>query len=341
MNTPSRQVDLSVLDLCPILSGKSAGESLQNTVELAQFVETLGYRRYWMAEHHNMLGIGSSSPEVLIAHVAQLTKTIRVGSGGIMLPNHASLRIAEAFRTLEALHPGRIDLGLGRAPGTGSRAAIALRVSEERMRADHFPEQFDDLTYFLTDEFPDHHHYRQVVAMPKTPGIPELWMLGSSDFGARFAAEKGLPYAFAQHFSPLPAKEVIELYRKSFKPSRWLQKPRAILATAVVCADSDEEAQELALSTELSFFLFRQTGHSQPLPTVAEAKAYPFNEQDWQLVHSSSRPKFVGSLKTLKKSLGSFVEDVGADELMALTMVYDQQARKHSYELLSQLFKLN
>ncbi len=320
------KIGLSVLDLCPILSGQTATQSFKHSVDLAAFAEGLGCRRFWMAEHHNMSGIGSSSPEVLIAHVASATKRIRVGSGGIMLPNHAALHVAEVFRTLTALYPGRIDLGVGRAPGSDSRAASALRGGRG-LTAENFPQQFSELVSYLDDQ-------EAVVAVPSHAEAPQLWLLGSSDFGALMAADRGLPYAFAQHFSHLPALEIISLYRDHFVPSRWLEKPRSMMGVHVICADTDEEARELALSSDLSFSLFVQTGKSIPLPTVAEARAYPYSEEDWKKVRASAMPKFVGSASTVERQLAPYLRAGVLDELMVLTMVHDQGARRRSYELL-------
>jgi luciferase family oxidoreductase group 1 len=328
---------LSVLDLCPILSGEDAVSSLKHVLELARFVEDIGYHRYWMAEHHNMEGIGSSAPEVLISHVASGTKTIRVGSGGIMLPNHAALHMAEVFRTLEALYPGRIDFGIGRAPGSGSKASHALR-SERGLSANDFPEQMRELLGWLNDDIPSKH--AGVSAVPVKVKMPEMWILGSSDFGAMFAGETGLPYAFAQHFSQLPALEMIRLYREYFTPSKWLQKPLTMLGVHIICAETDEKAEELALSSDLSFSLFVQTGKSIPLPSVAEAKAYPYTAEDWRQVRAGSMPKFIGSPETIKKKLSPYMKSGLVDELMVLSMIHDQEDRKTCYRLIHQsLFK--
>lgn len=334
MSTPPK---LSVLDLCPILSGSTPSESLKHVSSLAQHVEALGYERFWMAEHHNMPGIGSSAPEVLIGHVAQSTQKIRVGSGGIMLPNHATLHMAEVFKTLEALYPGRIDMGLGRAPGTGSKTAAALRTSRG-LAADDFPHQLTDLMSWLTDDMPKNHQYAQVEAVPKGVHRPEVWILGSSDFGAMLAGERGLPYAFAQHFSGLPANEIMRLYREHFQPSKWLKEPLAMLGVHIICADTDAEAKDLALSSDLSFALFVGTGQSIPLPSVAEAKAYPFTEEDWRKVRATAMPKFIGSPETIKRQLKPYLQTGMVNELMILTMVHDQAARKKSYELLAKIW---
>ncbi len=326
---------LSILDLCPILSGKSATESFQQTTSLARFADQMGFYRYWMAEHHNMGGIGSSAPEVLIAHVASYTNNIRVGSGGIMLPNHATLHMAEVFRTLEALYPGRIDFGLGRAPGSGTKASHALR-SVKGLSADDFPDQLTYLMNWMNDEEVKAH--AGVEAIPAKVKMPEVWILGSSDFGAMLAGDRGLPYAFAQHFSQLPALEIIRLYREHFNPSKWLSKPHAMIGIHVICAETDEEAMELALSSDLQFALFVGTGQSIPLPSVEEAKAYPFTEHDWKQVRAGSMPKFIGSPETIKRKLDPYIKSGIIDEFMILSMIYDQDKRKRSYELVFDLF---
>lgn len=329
-NNMYTQLLLSILDLCPILSGETPAESFRHIRTLAQASEKLGYHRYWVAEHHNMEGIGSSSPEVLIGHIAEVTQSIRVGSGGIMLPNHSSFHVAEVFRTLEALYPGRIDLGLGRAPGSGSRAAHALRGSRG-FSAEDFPQQLEDLIGYFQDGVTG------LYAVPKV-SMPEIWMLGSSDFGARLAAKRGLPYAFAQHFSHLPAIDIIKLYQHTFVPSEFLSRPKAMMGVHIICAQTDEEARGLAMSSDLSFSLFVQTGRSIPLPTVAEARAYPYTSSDWEQVRAGSMPKFVGSPATIKKLLHPYLE-AGIDELMILSMIHDQSARIKSYELIADVLK--
>lgn len=324
---------LSILDLCPILSGGDATSTFKDSVELAQAAEAMGYQRYWLAEHHNMEGIGSSAPEVLIAHIAQATKKIRVGSGGIMLPNHATLHMAEIFRTLEALHPGRIDFGVGRAPGSGSKAASIIRDGRSSTAQD-FPREFEKIVKWFNDESDS-----GVAAVPTKVKMPEIWILGSSDFGALFAAHNGLPYSFAQHFSHLPALEVMRLYQENFRPSRWLSEPKAMLGCHIICAETDEEARTLALSTELSFSLFVQSGKSIPLPTVEEAQKYPYTENDWKEIRAGSMPKMVGSPVTIKRLLKPYLESKLVDELMVLCMVHDQKARRKSYQLVADLLR--
>ncbi len=237
---------LSVLDLSPVSTGSTSAQALRNTVDLAQLTDELGYTRYWLAEHHNTRLIASSVPELMIGHVANATKHIRVGSGGVMLPNHSPLHVAEAFRVLEALHPGRIDLGLGRAPGTDTVTALALRRSRQAVFSDEFPQQLDELLGFLSDDFAEEHPFRHVKAMPMDVATPEIWLLGSSDFSAQLAAKLGLGFAFAHHIQPSPAIAALRMYRDYFRPSKYFAEPKALVAVSVVCAETEERAAEIA-----------------------------------------------------------------------------------------------
>ena len=229
-------VPLSVLDLAPVPDGGNAGDALRATIDLARHAERLGFRRFWVAEHHNMPGIASSAPPVLIGHIADATTTLRVGSGGVMLPNHASLVVAEQFGMLEALHPGRIDLGIGRAPGTDQVTAAALRRSPEALSADDFPDQLMDLLGYFTGRWPEGHPFAQITAVPGRGHQPAMWLLGSSGYSAQVAGLLGLPFAFAHHFSPANTLPALALYRQHFRPSEALDRPYAMVATAVVCA---------------------------------------------------------------------------------------------------------
>lgn len=323
----SSNISLGVLDLCPILSGETSSESLTHVKKLAQFTESVGYDRYWVAEHHNMLGIGSSSPEVLIAHIAENTKTIKVGSGGIMLPNHSTFHIAEVFRTLHALYPERIELGLGRAPGSGSKATKALR-SGHMDNALNFPNELEDLIRYFNDDL-------DLKAVPVDIPAPHLWILGSSDFGARLAAERGLSYSFAQHFSGLNAIGIIEMYKDYFKPSEFLSKPDPMLGCHIICADTEEEAQRLALSSDLSFALVIQTGTSGKLMSVGEAEKYKLSDMDRGQVRASF-PKFVGTKESVRKQLKPYLE-AGIEKFMITSMIHDQEARKYSYQLIREM----
>lgn len=321
------QIHLSVLDLCPILSGETPSESLAHVGDLARHVEGLNYERYWVAEHHDMEGIGSSSPEVLIPHIAGLTKKMRIGSGGIMLPNHATFHIAEVFRTLEALYPGRIDLGLGRAPGSGSRATIALRGHNPHA-AENFPQELELLEKYFADELP-------LKAVPTRVSRPEIWMLGSSDFGAQLAAQRGLPYSFAQHFSGFPAIDVLNLYKRNFRASDYLSSPLCMMGCHIICAETDQEAEKLVQSSDLSYLRFIQGGPRGFLPDPKETEANPLTSIERAQLRASF-PKFIGSPETIKKLLAPYIKS-GIDHFMILSMIYDQEQRRKSYTLLREI----
>src|SRR5499433_1431500 len=239
---------LSVLDLSPVTTNSSGSVALRNSLDLAKLADRLGYTRYWVAEHHNLPSIASSAPDIMIGQIAALTKRMRVGSGGVMLPNHAPLVVAERFKVLEALFPGRIDLGLGRAPGTDGATAYALRSRLDRREGDDFLERLHELTLWETRDFPPGHPYNNVVAMPDDTPLPPIWLLGSSDYSSELAAQVGMGYAFAHHFAMHDAIDAMVNYRNHFKPSGWRQTPRGILAVAIVTADTDAEAERLASS---------------------------------------------------------------------------------------------
>ena len=241
-----RAVPLSVLDLAPVPDGGNAGDALRATIDLARHAERLGFLRFWVAEHHNMPGIASSAPPVLIGHLADATATMRIGSGGVMLPNHVSLVVAEQFGMLEALHPGRIDLGIGRAPGTDQVTAAALRRSPEGLSAEDFPDQLMDLLGFFTGRWPEGHPFAQITAVPGRGNQPDMWLLGSSGYSAQVAGLLGLPFAFAHHFSAVNTLPALALYREHFRPSEALERPYAMVAAAVICAETDERARFLA-----------------------------------------------------------------------------------------------
>lgn len=332
-----RVVRLSVLDLSPISSGSNAVEALNNTLDLARLCDSLGYMRYWLAEHHNTAFIASAVPEVMIGHVAQVTRRMRVGSGGVMLPNHAPLKVAETFRTLEALHPGRIDLGLGRAPGTDPVTALALRRSRGAVSANDFPELLAELMAFFSGEFPADHPFRRIEAIPTGVPTPEIWLLGSSGFSARMAARLGLAFAFAHHINPGPAVEALRLYREAFQPSQYLQEPMALLATSVIVAETDKRADELARPMDLTR-LFLEQGRLMPLPTIEDASNYPYSDFEREHIAVNRARAFIGSPQTVRGKLTTFARQAGVDEVMAMTMVHDHGDRRRSYELLAQAF---
>ncbi|MEC3973716.1 LLM class flavin-dependent oxidoreductase [Amycolatopsis sp. H20-H5] len=324
------EVPLSVLDLSPIVSGGDVGLALRNTVDLARETERLGYHRYWLAEHHNMPGIASSATAVLIGHVAQATERIRVGSGGVMLPNHAPLVIAEQFGTLEAFHPGRIDLGIGRAPGTDQRTALALR-GPGGLSAENFPQQLAELVDYF-----EHSEARAVNAVTAEGNKPPLWLLGSSGFSAQLAGQLGLPFSFAHHFSAENTIPAVQIYRDAFRPSEVLAEPYVMLGTSVVAAETDERARYLAAPSGLTFLSLRR-GRPIPLPTPEDAAAYQYSEMDRAFLAERFGSSYVGSPETVRKGLDGLLADTGADEIMITTMVHDQADRVRSYELVKEL----
>ncbi len=320
-------VPLSVLDLVPIGSGSTATAALAASTALARRVDELGYVRYWVAEHHGMPGIGSSSPAVLIAHLAGATSRIRVGSGGVMLPNHQPLVIAEQFGTLDALHPGRIDLGIGRAPGTDPRTARALRRGTDPLGADDFPEQLTELMAYFHGDGP-------VLAVPAKGQQPALWLLGSSGYSAQVAGLLGLPFAFAHHFSGENTDAALALYRQTFRPSAVLQQPYAMICAAVLVAETDAEARRLALPSALQFLRLR-LGTPGLVPTPEEAAAHPYSDQERAFIEHRMAGQVIGSPTTVRDGVRALVERTGVDELMVTTSTHDGADRIRSYELLS------
>jgi luciferase family oxidoreductase group 1 len=323
-------VPLSVLDLSPVAAGTTAGQALSQTTELARRAEELGYRRFWVAEHHNMPAIASSAPAVLLAHLAAATSAIRIGSGGVMLPNHAPLVVAEQFGTLEALHPGRVDLGIGRAPGTDQLTALALRRTREGLSAEQFPQELTDLIAFFTGE----NERLPILAMPGRGDMPKIWLLGSSGYSAQLAGLLGLPFSFAHHFSAANTEPALALYRQNFRPSQWLDKPYAMVAVAAICADTDERAQWLSGPAALSFIQLR-AGRPQPLVTPEEAAVYPYTSLDREMAHQRFADQAIGSPETVGRQLASLLERTGADELMLTAQVYALEDRARSLELIA------
>ena len=330
---------LSVLDLSPVTTGGSGPTSLKNTLDLARLADTLGYVRYWVAEHHNLPSIASSAPDIMIGQIAAVTTNIRVGAGGVMLPNHAPLMVAERFKVLEALFPGRIDLGIGRAPGTDQITSIALRRRQDIRDDDDFLERFQELLLFEQGSFPEGHPFRKVRAMPADVPLPPIFLLGSSGYSAQLAAAIGAGFSFAHHFASHDAIAAMTDYRNRFKPSVALKVPHAILAVAVVCADTDAEAERLALTVDLNF-VRRSKGEYLPLASPEEAAAYPFTPIDREHIRHNRARLFVGAPATVRERLDPLIAATQADELMVTTMVYDHAARRHSYELLAELYGL-
>jgi luciferase family oxidoreductase group 1 len=328
---------LSVLDLSPVATGMTGAQALRNSLDLARLCDGLGYVRYWVAEHHNMPAIASSAPDIMIGQIAAVTQNMRIGSGGVMLPNHAPLMVAERFKVLEALFPGRIDLGLGRAPGTDPATSYALRRRQGINEEDDFLERFQELMLLETRGFPAGHPFHNVKAMPADVPLPPIYLLGSSDYSAQLAGQIGAAFAFAHHFATFPAEEAMRLYRDSFKPSVSHDKPLAILGTQVMVADTDEEAERLALTFDLNT-VRRAKGEYLPLASPEEAAAFDYTPVDRARIAQGRNRIAVGSPATVRAKLLPLLEATKADELMVTSMIFDHAARKRSYELLAQAF---
>ncbi|WP_159884624.1 LLM class flavin-dependent oxidoreductase [Paenibacillus puerhi] len=332
-------IPISILDLAPIVSGGTAADSFRNTLDLARHAEEWGYNRYWLAEHHNMPGVASSATSLLIGYVAGGTRTIRVGSGGIMLPNHAPLVIAEQFGTLESMYPGRIDLGLGRAPGSDQLTARALRRGTGSDGHD-FPEQLSELRAYLNPEL-DPDSDARPMGVRAVPGeglnIP-IWLLGSSGFSARLAGQLGLPFSFASHFAPEYLLPALELYRSSFRPSEAWEKPYAMVGINIIVADTDEEARRLATSHEQQFLNIIR-GRTGPLPAPVDSMDALWTPQEKMIVRGKLSYSLAGRPDTIREKLPAIIKQTGADELIVTAPVYDHQARLRSYELLAEVAK--
>ncbi len=320
---------LSVLDLAPIPEGSNATQSLKNSLDLARHAERLGYHRYWLAEHHNMPGIASAATSVVIAHVAGGTSTIRVGAGGIMLPNHAPLVIAEQFGTLAALHPGRIDLGLGRAPGTDMATARALRRNLES-GAESFPQDVVELVNYFRPAEPG----QRVRAVPGEGQDVQVWMLGSSTYGAQLAAILGLPYAFASHFAPAELEHALAIYRERFQPSEMLDRPHVMAGINVFAAPTDEEARLLFSSLQQAFVNLR-SGSPGRLQPPREGYEETLDPMARAMLAQTFSTAVVGSPETVRRGIDAFIKRTGADELMVTAQIYDHAARVRSFEILA------
>nr|WP_202425025.1 LLM class flavin-dependent oxidoreductase [Streptomyces sp. HUCO-GS316] len=339
------------MDLVTVGSGHTATDALRTSVGLARLTESRGFHRYWVAEHHSMPGVASSSPAVILAHLAAHTSRIRLGSGGVMLPNHAPLVIAEQFGTLQAMAPGRIDLGLGRAPGTDGATAAALRRAEGRGEsADDFPQQLAELVRFLDDDFPDGHPYRRVHAVPgpvqgtspggvQSPHRPPVWLLGSSGFSARLAGVLGLPFAFAHHFSAQNTVPALDLYRESFRPSAVLDKPYALIGVSALAADDEKEARRQVLATGLNMVRLR-TGRPGLFPSPEEAEAHAFSPLEREFVDSWTANIIHGTADEVRSGLDALHKRTAADELMITSHAHEGALRLRSYELLAEEYGL-
>ncbi|MEU3132121.1 MULTISPECIES: LLM class flavin-dependent oxidoreductase [unclassified Streptomyces] len=344
-------VPLSVLDLVTVGQGRTASQALRTSVEIAKLTESRGFHRFWVAEHHSMPGVASSSPAVILAHIAAHTGRIRLGSGGVMLPNHAPLVIAEQFGTLEAMAPGRIDLGLGRAPGTDGATAAALRRSDRLDEgADDFPQQLMELIRFLDDDFPDGHPYARIHAVPgpvqaTSPGgvqsahRPPVWLLGSSGFSAQLAGTLGLPFAFAHHFSARNTVPALDLYRESFRPSAVLDAPYALIGVSALAADDEREARRQVLTGALSMVRLR-TGRPGLIPSPQEAAAYDFSPMEREFVDGWLANVIHGTADEVRTGLDDLAKRTGADELMITANAHGGDARLRSYGLIADAYGL-
>lgn len=322
-------IPVSILDLALIGSGATASEALQNSVELARRGEELGVKRHWFAEHHSMPSIATSSPEILMEHVAAATDEIRVGSGGIMLPNHVPLKVAESFHTLEALHPDRIDLGIGRAPGTDQTTARALRSFD----ASKFGSQFEELRSLSGGDLPGEHPFSSVRVMPDDVELPPIWILGSSGASAKFSGRQGVGYGFASHFSDTDPRPALDAYRDNFEPTEEFPEPHVIMAVGVVCAESEERADYLAKSLELAAAR-RRRGDYSPFPTPEEAEEFEYSSMDRAAAKNHRKLHFIGTPEKVRGDLEAFVEKTGADELMVASFIHGHENRVKSMELL-------
>ena len=329
------QIPLSIQDLAPVSEGTTVSEAFAETIALARLSDELGFTRLWYAEHHGMAAIASSSPDILIASGAAHTSSIRVGAGGVMLPNHVPLRVAESYRTLEGLYPGRIDLGIGRAGGTDGLTLQALRS----FGGEQFPQELAELLAFDRGEFPPEHPFSRVTVVPAEVGLPPIWLLGSSGASAAAAGQIGVGYAFAAHFSPTPAAPAFDAYRAAFQPSAQFPRPHAILCLSVLCAPSDEEAQFLSGSQALSWALFH-SGEARRLTSPEDAAAHPYTPQQRDIIARQGRLWIVGSPGTVKAAIEARVADTGADEVMITTTAYSYEHRRRSYRLLAEAFAL-
>ena len=322
-------IPLSILDLATVATGSSPAQALAETTNLAVEAERLGFGRFWVAEHHAMPAVASSAPAVLMAHLADATTTIRIGAGGVMLPNHSPLVIAEQFATLEALHPHRIDLGLGRAPGTDHVTARALRRDSDSSSL-HFPDDVVELiSYLLPTDAPAH-----PAPVPGRGYLPQVWLLGSSTFSAQLAAALGLPFSFAYHFAPALLDQALELYRTNFRPSILLEEPHVMVAASVLCAPTDEEARWLSGSNALSI-VQRNAGVRSPLPSPEEAAEYPFTASELAVVTEALSTHVIGDPSAVQDGLKTLIQRTGADEVILSTRTHSYEARLRSFELIA------
>ncbi len=334
---------LGILDQSHINEGQNAKDALNNTLELAQAADRLGYSRYWMSEHHDFPSLAHSSPEIMISHVAAQTSRIRVGSGGIMLPHYSAYKVAETFKLLEALYPNRIDLGVGRAPGGTPLVNRAMQEGKmpSMQAADRYPQQIVDLIGYLNNATPADHRYAGLTAQPNIDTMPELWLLGSSGGTAELAAMTGASYAFAQFFGTVGGEDAVAHYHENFRPSVMSPTPKSLAAITVACAETEEEAEYLMRSNDLYFLTLRQNRPLPYLPSAQTAADYHYNEMELANIRDSRRFRVVGTPEQVKERLLQFAADYQTDELLIVSAIHDNAARIRSYELLAEAFKLN
>ena len=330
---------LSVLDQSPVRQGVTPRDALMETIALAKHCDALGYRRYWLAEHHATPALAGSAPEIMIARVAAETSRIRVGSGGVMLSHYSSLKVAEQFRMLETLYPGRIDLGIGRAPGSDQLTAAALAHGPGALGIEHFPNQIADVIGYLEHTIPGEHPFSRIQLMPDGETLPEIWILGSSDQSAIFAAYFGRAFSFAHFITDEAGPRIVEAYKAQFRPSGPLAVPQASIGVFVICAESEKRAHYLAASRDLSRLRQRQ-GRPMPYPPPEEALAYPYTDIERRVVESHRRRQIVGTPDQVKAGIEELAARYGVDEVVVLTITHDFDARKRSYALLAEAFGL-
>ncbi|MCL7746527.1 LLM class flavin-dependent oxidoreductase [Halalkalibacter alkaliphilus] len=331
-------VRLSILDQSPIAAGVDARTAVMQTAELAVKAEQLGYHRFWVSEHHDAGRVAGSTPEVLLAHIGEKTKKIRIGSGGVMLPHYSSYKVAENFKMLEALYPNRIDLGLGRAAGGNPIATMALQGSSVGNRGS-YPEQIEDLKGYFTSLSSDHRYYG-ITATPNVDTMPQLWLLGSSGGSAQIAAEKGTAFTFAHFINGDGGEDVVKAYRNQFQPSAFYEKPEANVAIHLICADTDEEANQRATSLDLSLLMLQKGKRSLEIPTIEYAKSYPYTAHDLMQIRENRKRMIVGGPDKVKEEIEELANKYETDEVMVITITHDYSHRIRSFELLAEMFNL-
>lgn len=332
MSEPS----LSVLDQSPIRSGGTAADAVNETLQLARLCEAAGYKRYWLAEHHASASLAGSSPEVLLARLGAETNTMRIGSGGVMLPHYSPYKVAENFKVLETLYPGRVDLGVGRAPGTSRYIAAALAYGSATAAPEYFPQKLADLEALLQDERPLTEGMEKARAYPLTGHAPPLWLLGSSEDSAMLAGQMGLPYSFALFINPAIREDIFRIYRDNFRPGRTLDRPHTCLTVFAICADTEEEARRLRGSRDLWFLKLASGGRESGFPSVEEAESYPYTEQEKMFLQTRMQNSVIGAPEQVRAGLQDLARRFGADEIMVVSITYDFQARCRSHQLIAE-----